>query len=319
MIRFARSIICLVRRVRGHQLRHLDGLLVVRRPCCGERDVVGVVVGRSSASAARLAECRVDPTRTAHDVSTPTASSAAQRCREPSCHPALPCVPHAAAILLQRAMLSHQSLDALRSGARCSSRKRLIDASALHQAAHRARSTSSPAAATSPTASRRPPPAACCGRSAWRTTTSPSRRSASASSWNEITPCNLSLDRLAKAVKDGVFAAGGYPDGVRHDLGVRRHLDGPRGHALLAGVPRGDRRQRRDGDAGRAAGRLGAAGRLRQVAARHADGRRPARPARRCSSTPARSCRAGPSCPTAPSATSRSSTRSRRSARARAG
>jgi dihydroxy-acid dehydratase len=31
------------------------------------------------------------------------------------------------------------------------------------------------------------------------------------SSWNEITPCNLSLDRLAKSVKDGVFAAGGYP------------------------------------------------------------------------------------------------------------
>ena len=32
-----------------------------------------------------------------------------------------------------------------------------------------------------------------------------------ASSWNEITPCNLSLDRLAKAVKDGVHAAGGHP------------------------------------------------------------------------------------------------------------
>ncbi|WBQ07558.1 dihydroxy-acid dehydratase [Kribbella sp. CA-293567] len=32
-----------------------------------------------------------------------------------------------------------------------------------------------------------------------------------ASSWNEITPCNLSLDRLAKAVKDGVHAAKGYP------------------------------------------------------------------------------------------------------------
>lgn len=31
------------------------------------------------------------------------------------------------------------------------------------------------------------------------------------SSWNEITPCNLSLDRLATAVKDGVHAAGGYP------------------------------------------------------------------------------------------------------------
>jgi len=32
-----------------------------------------------------------------------------------------------------------------------------------------------------------------------------------ASSWNEITPCNLSLDRLAKAAKTGVHAAGGYP------------------------------------------------------------------------------------------------------------
>ena len=32
-----------------------------------------------------------------------------------------------------------------------------------------------------------------------------------ASSWNEITPCNLSLDRLAQAVKDGVHAGGGYP------------------------------------------------------------------------------------------------------------
>jgi dihydroxy-acid dehydratase len=32
-----------------------------------------------------------------------------------------------------------------------------------------------------------------------------------ASSWNEITPCNLSLDRLADGAKDGVFAAGGYP------------------------------------------------------------------------------------------------------------
>lgn len=32
-----------------------------------------------------------------------------------------------------------------------------------------------------------------------------------ASSWNEITPCNLSLDRLADAAKEGVHAAGGYP------------------------------------------------------------------------------------------------------------
>jgi dihydroxy-acid dehydratase len=32
-----------------------------------------------------------------------------------------------------------------------------------------------------------------------------------ASSWNEITPCNLSLDRLADAAKHGVRAAGGFP------------------------------------------------------------------------------------------------------------
>ncbi|CAB4780205.1 MAG: dihydroxy-acid dehydratase [Actinobacteria bacterium] len=32
-----------------------------------------------------------------------------------------------------------------------------------------------------------------------------------ASSWNEITPCNLSLDRLAKAAKQGVFDGGGFP------------------------------------------------------------------------------------------------------------
>ena len=32
-----------------------------------------------------------------------------------------------------------------------------------------------------------------------------------ASSWNEITPCNLSLDRLAKAAKVGVREAGGVP------------------------------------------------------------------------------------------------------------
>ncbi|MFM7499512.1 MAG: dihydroxy-acid dehydratase [Actinomycetota bacterium] len=32
-----------------------------------------------------------------------------------------------------------------------------------------------------------------------------------ASSWNEITPCNLSLDRLAKASKEGVHQAGGFP------------------------------------------------------------------------------------------------------------
>ena len=32
-----------------------------------------------------------------------------------------------------------------------------------------------------------------------------------ASSWNEVTPCNLSLERLAKRAKDGVRKAGGFP------------------------------------------------------------------------------------------------------------
>ena len=48
-----------------------------------------------------------------------------------------------------------------------------------------------------------------------------------ASSWNEITPCNLSLDRLAKASKKGVIEAGGFPmqfgtisvsDGISMDM-----------------------------------------------------------------------------------------------------
>ncbi|MHB1718374.1 MAG: dihydroxy-acid dehydratase domain-containing protein, partial [Acidimicrobiales bacterium] len=32
-----------------------------------------------------------------------------------------------------------------------------------------------------------------------------------ASSWNEVTPCNLPLDRLAKRAKEGVRAAGAFP------------------------------------------------------------------------------------------------------------
>src|SRR5437868_4872688 len=32
-----------------------------------------------------------------------------------------------------------------------------------------------------------------------------------ASSWNEVTPCNLTLDRLAKRAKEGVRQAGGFP------------------------------------------------------------------------------------------------------------
>ena len=104
------------------------------------------------------------------------------------------------------------------------------------------------------------------------------------------------------------------PARVRHDLGVRRHLDGPRGHALLAGVARGDRRLGRDRDDGRAPRRLGAARRLRQEPAGHADGGGAARPRR---GLPVRRLdHAGPG---RRQATSRSSTPSRRSAPACAG
>ena len=53
-------------------------------------------------------------------------------------------------------------------------------------------------------------PVAYCVRSVWAMKTSPSRRSPS-HQWNEITPCNLSLERLATSAKEGVHAAGGYP------------------------------------------------------------------------------------------------------------
>ena len=35
------------------------------------------------------------------------------------------------------------------------------------------------------------------------------------SSWNEITPCNLSLERLAQGCKEGVHTGGGYPPASR--------------------------------------------------------------------------------------------------------
>jgi dihydroxy-acid dehydratase len=71
-----------------------------------------------------------------------------------------------------------------------------------------------------------------------------------ASSWNEITPCNLSLDRLAKRAKEGVFAAGGYP----MEFGTISVSDGIS---------------------------MGHEGMRASLAARHADGRRPARPGQR--------------------------------------
>ena len=56
------------------------------------------------------------------------------------------------------------------------------------------------------------------------------------SSWNEVTPCNMPLDRLAKRAKEGVRAAGGFPIEFNTIAVSRRHLDGPRGHARVARV-----------------------------------------------------------------------------------
>ena len=100
-----------------------------------------------------------------------------------------------------------------------------------------------------------------------------------ASSWNEVTPCNMPLDRLAKRAKEGVRDAGRLPDRVRHDRGQRRHLDGPRGHARLAREPRDHRRLGRVRDALGAARRAGDVRRLRQEPAGDAHGRRPHQPA----------------------------------------
>ncbi len=54
-----------------------------------------------------------------------------------------------------------------------------------------------------------------------------------ASSWNEITPCNLSLDRLAKAAKDGVHAGSGYPLEFERSVGSPLHPTG--GITILTG------------------------------------------------------------------------------------
>ena len=138
------------------------------------------------------------------------------------------------------------------------------------------------------------------------------------SSWNEITPCNLSLDRLAKAVKDGVFAAGGYPmefgtisvsDGI--SMGHEgMHFSLVSREVIADSVETVMQAERLDGSVLLAGcdkslpGMLMAAARLDLASVFLYAG----------SILPA-----GPSCRTAPSGRSRSSTRSRPSAPARAG
>ena len=52
---------------------------------------------------------------------------------------------------------------------------------------------------------------------------------------SDVTPCNVHLDRVAQAVKEGVQARQRLPLPLRHHHRQRRHLHGHRGHE---GVPR---------------------------------------------------------------------------------
>ena len=100
-----------------------------------------------------------------------------------------------------------------------------------------------------------------------------------ASSWNEVTPCNLPLGPPGQAGQAGRARRRRIPHRVQHHCRVRRHLHGPRGDAGLVGEP-GDHYRLGGGSyARRAPGRFRQFRGLRQVASRHAYGRRPAQPA----------------------------------------
>lgn len=99
-----------------------------------------------------------------------------------------------------------------------------------------------------------------------------------ASTWNEVTPCNMPL--AAGTACEGRRAGGRrLPVRVRRHRRLRRDIDGARRDAGLACEPRGDHRLSRDRDARRALRRVRGHGGLRQVVAGHDDGGRPPRPA----------------------------------------
>src|SRR5207237_733565 len=59
------------------------------------------------------------------------------------------------------------------------------------------------------------------------------------SSWNEVTPCNVHLDRLAKAAKEGVRAAGGVPVGFPTAAVLDGLARGPDGLQAVGSVSAG--------------------------------------------------------------------------------
>ena len=62
------------------------------------------------------------------------------------------------------------------------------------------------------------------------------------SSYNEIVPGHMELDKIAEAVKAGIRAAGGTPVDVSGHRRVRRHRHGPRGDEVFPGDPGPHRR-----------------------------------------------------------------------------
>ena len=64
---------------------------------------------------------------------------------------------------------------------------------------------------------------------------------------SNITPCNAHLDRLARKAIEGI-RAGGVPQ-IFGAPPLRRHHDGPPGHALLPRQPRSHRRLHRSASA----------------------------------------------------------------------
>jgi dihydroxy-acid dehydratase len=62
-----------------------------------------------------------------------------------------------------------------------------------------------------------------------------------ASAWNEVTPCNMTLRKLAEFAKDGVRAAGGFPmefGTITVSDGISMGHEGRRGFRSRAVLPR---------------------------------------------------------------------------------
>ena len=58
------------------------------------------------------------------------------------------------------------------------------------------------------------------------------------SSFNEIVPGHMNIDKIAEAVKAGIRAAGGTPRNVPRNLRMRRHRNGSCGYEIFPLHPR---------------------------------------------------------------------------------